>query len=111
MSMLNALKKVDRQIIEAAQMDGANRWQIAYKIAIPVSSPYLMNSLNVAVGWGWLAMIASEMIGGFQGLGFFILAYSQAFRYPEMYATIIIVGMCSTAMSLIVVIASKSISF
>lgn len=32
---INALQKIDRQLFEAAQIDGANFWQILWKIIIP----------------------------------------------------------------------------
>jgi NitT/TauT family transport system permease protein len=107
LSTIKAMKLVDEQITEAAQLDGANRFQLFTNIVFPVASPYILSAIRIAIGWAWLSLIASEMIGSSKGLGYMILNYGQAFLYAKMYATIFTISLLVYAMNIGFLAVSK----
>lgn len=95
------LRKIDASIREAAQTEGAGRWPLLRYISFPLAMPSIMTGLRIGLSGGWISLVASEMLGSQRGLGYSILAYSQTFRFPEMYATIILIGLIGLGMNLI----------
>ena len=107
LTTIKAMRLIDRQIIEAAELDGASKFQLFTEIVLPISSPYILSAIRIAIGWGWLSLIASEMIGASKGLGFMIMNYGQAFLYAKMYATIFTISLLAYAMNTVFIAISK----
>lgn len=96
---IQAIRQVDRDIVEAAQLDGANRWALLRFFKLPLSLPLILTGLRIGMGTGWISLISSEMLGSSRGLGFSILSFSQTFRFLEMYATIILIALLGLTMN------------
>jgi ABC-type nitrate/sulfonate/bicarbonate transport system permease component len=90
---------VDDAVIEAAALDGAGRWAILTRVQLPLAAPTIVTGLRIGMSGGWISLVTAEMLGGSVGLGYAILSYSQTFRYPEMYATIILIALLGLAMN------------
>ncbi len=92
--MLAALKGVPSELYDAAQIDGAGRWQRFLHITIPMISPVLFLQLIVGIIYGLqmftqafvLAARARNSPGGVRNsLMFYVLyLYLNAFRYWKM---------------------------
>lgn len=103
LSTVEGIRKVDKEIVEAAMVDGARTHQIARKVALPVAAPFILVGVRLAIGAGFLVVVAAELMGVPQGLGFYILEASQTFRVPEMYAAIVVFGALAFGSNAIVV--------
>lgn len=89
---IHGLITVDRQIKEAAQMDGAEGWTVLTKITFPLAVPTMITGIRIGAGIGWISLIASEMISGNTGLGYIILFRSQVFDYSGLFAGVFLVS-------------------
>ena len=89
----HGLHEVDKSIIEAAQLDGANSKTILLHIKFPLALPTIFTGLRIGVSGGWISLVSAEMLGSNSGLGYSVLAYSQTFHFKEMYVIIIIIGL------------------
>lgn len=101
--MLNTaqgIRKVSHDVTEAAQLDGAGKWPVLRFISFPLAIPMVMTGLRIGMSGGWISVVAAEMLGGTSGLGYSVLSYSQSFRFPEMYASIILIAMLGLTMNL-----------
>lgn len=92
LNTVTALRKVDDSVIEAARLDGADGWRVLWYVQYPLALPMMLTGLRIAMSGGWISLVSAEMLGSSAGLGYSILAYSQTFRFPEMYAVIIIIA-------------------
>ncbi|NWJ47178.1 MAG: ABC transporter permease subunit [Chloroflexi bacterium] len=99
LSTYHALTHVEREIIEAAMLDGAGRMNILKNVSIPLSLPSILNGVRIGVGGGWISLVAAEMLGSSKGLGFYTLICSQTFHYPEMYAAILLIALTGFVMN------------
>ncbi|HPM07537.1 MAG TPA: ABC transporter permease subunit [Bacilli bacterium] len=81
-SMATGIKNVNREVREAAKIDGATRLQSIIRIKIPLSLPYVLLGIVSSLGLGMKISIMSEIIAGsnrISGLGRLIhLAYIEA---------------------------------
>ena len=92
-SAVFGLRTIDKSVIEAAQTFGANKWQIMWKIKLPLAIPEILNGIKIGIGSGFVAIVVAEMLGASKGLGFMVLWSTNAFKYNETYAYIIIIGL------------------
>lgn len=81
-AMVSGFKNVDKELKEAAKIDGASRFQIMFKVSLPLSAPYILLGVVSSLGLGMKVAIMSEIITGsssINGLGLLIhLAYREA---------------------------------
>lgn len=98
-SSVFGLRTVDKSVIEAAQTFGANTWQIMWKIKLPLAFPEILNGIKIGIGSGFVAIVVAEMLGASKGLGFMVLWSTNAFKYAETYAYIIIIGLVGAAVN------------
>ena len=104
LNSLHGLDNVDRDVIEAGQLDGANKFQLLYHISFPLAIPMILTGVRIGVSGGFISLVAAEMLGSSTGLGYAILSYSQTFQFAEMYAVIIVIALLGLGMNLGVVV-------
>lgn len=96
---IHGIKSVDSAIVEAAQIDGADPLSILKNITFPLALPTILTGWRIGMGGGWISLVSAEMLGASSGLGYSILAYSQTFRFPEMYAVILMIALLGWCMN------------
>jgi NitT/TauT family transport system permease protein len=63
-------RDVERNLVRAALMMGANRMTVLRRVVLPASLPSIFTGLRVGLGIGWTAVIVSEMVAVKSGLGY-----------------------------------------
>lgn len=71
-NVLQAMKTVDRDIINLARAYNLNRWQIFCKIEFPSTMPALLAGLRIGSTLAVVGVTVGELVGGNRGLGFLI---------------------------------------
>lgn len=99
-STVYGMQSVDKDVIGAASLDGANRIDIAVRVKIPMALCEIMNGIKIAIGTGFISVVTAEMLGANKGIGYMILWSTNAFKYAEVYAYIFVVAVMGFIMSL-----------
>jgi len=85
--------QVKRARILYAQVMGASRLDIFWKIVVPESAPGIFAGLRVALSLSFVLIVVTEMfIGATVGLGYQIMNSQMVYRTPDMYAGIMLAG-------------------
>lgn len=71
-NVLQAMKTVDRDIINLARAYNLTRWQIFRKIEFPSTLPSLLAGLRIGSTLAVIGVTVGELVGGNTGLGFLI---------------------------------------
>ena len=71
-NVLQAMKTVDRDLINLARAYSMNRLQIFWKIEVPTSMPALMAGLRIGATLAVIGVTVGELVGGNTGLGYLI---------------------------------------
>lgn len=71
-NVLQAMRTVDRDLINLARAYSLNRWQIFLKIEMPSTLPNLMAGLRIASTLAVIGITVGELVGGNTGLGYLI---------------------------------------
>ena len=71
-NLVAGIRQLDRKLVEAASAYGYSGLSLAWHILLPASLPSLFTGLRIGLAQGWLFLVAAELIGAFQGLGFLL---------------------------------------
>ena len=71
-NVLQAMKAVDRDLINLARAYNLSRWQIFMKVQFPSTLPSLMAGLRIGATLAVIGVTVGELVGGNTGLGFLI---------------------------------------
>ena len=73
--------------------------QLLMKVVFPAALPQIIVGLRIALGIGWLVMVAAEMIAVDSGLGYLIIdARNSGKRYDLVVAAMLLIGLLGLAL-------------
>lgn len=88
----NTTRMVDRGLIEAGYTLGTNQAKSLFHVVIPAALPDIYRDLRVLLGWAWIYLIVSELIGATSGITWFITQQARYQNFENVYAAILIIG-------------------
>lgn len=71
-NVLQAMRTVDRDLVNLARAYNLSRWGIFFKVEMPSTLPNLMAGLRIASTLAVIGVTVGELVGGNVGLGFLI---------------------------------------
>lgn len=89
LNMVSGIQGVDRKLIEVGKMYGLSTVQLIKRIILPASLPSFLVGLRSGLGLGWMFVVAAELMGASQGLGF-LLTFGQNMSQPDVILASII---------------------
>jgi nitrate/nitrite transport system permease protein len=63
---------VPQDYLNVARVLKLSEWKVFTKILLPASVPYVLTGAKLALGIAWLSIVASEMLTGGVGIGFWL---------------------------------------
>jgi NitT/TauT family transport system permease protein len=88
-----AIEGLDRTLLEAGRNYGATGWRLFTKVILPAALPQLFIGYRIAIGVGFIVIVAVEMIAAKHGLGGFLWHSWQILRIEEMYVGLVLIGL------------------
>lgn len=85
-------KNVDKTLMGAARMLGANERQVFTRIVLPSAVPYIFAGLQIAITAGWSAVVAAEMIRSDEGVGWLIVMGMSTGNTVQIMVGIVAIG-------------------
>lgn len=95
-----ALTSIPTRLIWTAQNYGASQLDMFRKVILPSMLPQLFAGLRIALPLALTIVVVTEMIGDSAGLGYYITIWSTRFRYENVYAGILMIGLCGFVLNL-----------
>ena len=86
------VRQVDKKLVAAARTMGIHRVALLRHVIVPAALPTVMVGLRLAFAGAWAAIVAAELIGAPNGLGFAIEWYRQLLMTPKVFAFILVIG-------------------
>jgi sulfonate transport system permease protein len=88
-NLVSGIRQVDRKLLEAASAYGYRRISLAGEVVLPAALPSLFTGLRLGLAQGWLFLVAAELIGASQGLGFLLVDGQNSGRADIIVMSII----------------------
>ncbi|MFZ5475157.1 MAG: ABC transporter permease [Myxococcota bacterium] len=86
--------------LELARSLGATRWQVLTRIRLPAAAPQIVAGLRTGLGLAWTSVIAAELVGAQQGLGYRIQMHRLTLDTEGVVASMACIGLCGYLMDL-----------
>lgn len=92
LNTIAAVGSVDPLLIKSARSMNISSFKLFYKVILPASVPTMFTGIRMAGSSAILILIAAEMVGATEGLGYLITYSQYNFLIPEMYAGILTIS-------------------
>lgn len=69
-STISGISQVDRKMVDALRIMGANRLEVQRRVVFPASLPWIFTGLKLGLPYGFVGAIAAEMMASNAGIGF-----------------------------------------
>ena len=92
LNTISGVKLVDSRLIEMARVFGASKCQVFRRVVLPAAAPSIFVGLRLSATTALLLLVAAEMIGAKEGLGFLVINAQYNFEIPLMFAAIILLA-------------------
>ncbi|SIS39646.1 ABC transporter permease [Salimicrobium flavidum] len=92
LTTVSAVKRVDDTYLKVAKNLEIKQPQLMYKVILPAAFPTIVNGLHIAIGTGWIFLVAGEMVGAQSGLGYLIIDSRNALDLDLVLAGIVFIG-------------------
>ncbi len=90
LGVMGAILAVDRKIVEVGRVFRLSGFAMIRRILLPAVLPAYVVSLRVGLGLGWMFVVAAELIGASEGLGYLLLDGQQLGKPAQIMAAIVI---------------------
>lgn len=81
-----------------------------FRILLPATTPHVFTGLRIGIGMSWLAIVASEMLLGGVGVGFFIWDQYNSSRISDIVVALLWVGLTGYLLDRVVALLGRLIS-
>jgi sulfonate transport system permease protein len=109
LGILTAIQSVDRKLIEVGRVFGLSRLGIALRITWPAVMPSWVASLRSGLGLGFMFVVAAELMGASEGLGYLLQDGEQMGRADSILVAMIIFALLGKAADAVLVAVSRPV--
>lgn len=107
LNTLNGLHSVDRVQIDTADAYRVRGWRRVLFVLLPGASPQIVAGCRTALQVSILLMVASEIIGSTEGIGFVLVSAQQDFDGPGMWAAMLVLGVIGVVLNVLFIFAQR----
>lgn len=84
------IRSVDAKMFEVAKVLEFSKWKQIKNLIIPSALPNILLGVRLALGAAWLALVAAELMGSSEGIGYLIMDARQFSQTTVVFVGIII---------------------
>jgi NitT/TauT family transport system permease protein len=99
LNTITAVRAVDPALVKAARSLGISTPRLFRQVVLPSSVPTIFTGVRMAAASSILVLIAAEMVGAKDGLGYLVNASQQNFAIDQMYAGIIAISVIGVSVN------------
>ena len=101
-SFADGLRRTERDVLDAAELDGASHWQALVGIRVPLAIPALVSGLRVAAPLAPLGAVVGEWVGAAGGLGFIMVQANARMQTDTVFAAMFVLAVLTLVLRLLV---------
>lgn len=106
-AFVGGIRQVDRKLIEVGRAYGLRHVSLARSIILPAALPSLLTGLRIGLAQGWLFLVAAELMGASQGLGFLLTDGRNSGRADTILLSIIILAIIGKLTDMVLQIGER----
>jgi NitT/TauT family transport system permease protein len=100
-------KQTPADLLRAAQVLGATRWELFRRVIWPASLPGILDVCRMNLGWAWTYLVVAELVAANVGLGYRILKAQRFLQTDVIFLYIFIIGLLGVGSDLLFKFAGR----
>jgi sulfonate transport system permease protein len=89
LGVMGAILSVDRKLVEVGRVFRLSDTAMIWRILLPAVLPAYVVSLRSGLGLGWMFVVAAELLGASEGLGYLLIDGQQLGKPAQIVAAIV----------------------
>jgi ABC-type nitrate/sulfonate/bicarbonate transport system permease component len=102
LNTIAGVKNVEKNLVRAARSLGASEWAVLRRVVLPAALPQILTGIRIGFGFGWMALVAAELVGASSGLGFLINDARSVLRTDIILVGMLTIGVTGFSIDLLV---------
>jgi NitT/TauT family transport system permease protein len=93
------VRGVDTTLVDMLRTMKASPWQIARRVTIPSTLPWIFAGLRIGLGMSLIGAVVGELVGSSRGVGYYVEAAAANFDTTGVFAGLVILMILTIALS------------
>ena len=106
LGLMGAIQSVDRKLVEVGRTFRLSDLEMVRRILLPAVLPAYVISLRSGLGLGWMFVVAAELMGASEGLGYLLIDGQQLGKPAEIVAAIVAFAIVGKATDWLIALAA-----
>jgi sulfonate transport system permease protein len=106
LGLMGAIQSVDRKLVEVGRAFRLSDVAMVRRIMLPAVLPAYVISLRSGLGLGWMFVVAAELMGASEGLGYLLVDGQQLGKPAEIVAAIVAFAIVGKATDWLIALAA-----
>ena len=107
LGVLGAIASVDRKLVEVGRVFRLSSLALTCRILLPAVLPAWVVALRTGLGLGFMFVVAAEIMGASEGLGYLLVDGQQLGKPDEILVALISFALAGQACDLLLVLATR----
>jgi len=90
LNLMSGVQGVDRKLVEVGRIYGLSQFALIRRVLLPATLPSWFIGLRAGLALGWMFVVAAELMGASEGLGFLMLDGQMTGRPAVIVASLIL---------------------
>src|SRR5690242_12435875 len=100
LNLMTGLRQVDRKLVEVGHAYGYRGLALVARVLLPATLPAYVTGLRGGLGLGWMFVVAAEVMGASEGLGFLLVDGQMTGRPAVILGSIVLFAVLGKASDL-----------
>jgi sulfonate transport system permease protein len=106
LGLMGAIQSVDRKLVEVGRAFRLSDFEMVRRILLPAVLPAYVLSLRSGLGLGWMFVVAAELMGASDGLGYLLIDGQELGKPAEIVAAIVAFAIVGKATDWLIALAA-----
>ncbi len=110
LNLMAGLQQVDRKLVEVARVHGYSGLALIRHVLLPATLPAYVTGLRGGLGLGWMFVVAAEVMGASEGLGFLMMDGQMTGRPAVIIASLLMFAVLGKASDLLLSLVGRRLT-
>lgn len=107
LNTIDGVREIEPMYLDTARVFGINRRRMLRSVILPATLPRIFAGLRISSALALIVMVVSEMTAATSGVGYSLTDAQQAFRYADMWAYILLLGVIGWLLNVIIKVPER----
>lgn len=107
LNTIDGVREIEPMYLDTARVFGISRRRMLRSVILPATLPRIFAGLRISSALALIVMVVSEMTAATSGVGYSLTYAQQSFRYDDMWAYILLLGVIGWLLNVIIKVPER----